>query len=93
MSDDLTLWVKLFGSKDMISCGKAMKLLQPALDGELDAATLATVNRHLAACLKCGMQARTYQAIKDSIAAQGQRPLPAGIVADLEAFARDVPNQ
>ncbi len=66
---------------------------QVRLDGELDAQTLATVHRHLAACRKCGMQARTYQAIKDSIASHGQRPLPAGIVADLAAFARDVPNQ
>lgn len=90
MSGDLSIWVKAFGRKDMISCAKAMKLLQPALDGELDEATLESVNRHLEACLKCGMQARTYRAIKHSIAAQGQRELPADIVADLQAFARDV---
>ncbi len=93
MSDDLSLWVKMFGTQDMISCGRAMKLLQPALDGELDAETLDAVNRHLDACLKCGMHARTYKAIKSSIAAQGQTPLPADIVADLEKFAREIADQ
>ena len=93
MSADLSLWVKTFGNKDMTSCAKAMKLLQSALDGELDQHTLGRVNRHLAACKKCGMQAHTYQAIKTSIATRGATPLPADVVADLEAFARNLPEE
>ena len=92
MSADLSLWVKAFGSKDMTSCAKAMKLLQSALDGELDQHTLERVNRHLVACKKCGMHARTYEAIKTSIATQGAKPLPATVIADLEEFARNLPN-
>ena len=93
MSADLSRWVKTFGNKDMTSCAKAMKLLQSAIDGELDQHTLGRVNRHMAACKKCGMHARTYEAIKTSIATQGATPLPADIITDLEAFARNLPEQ
>lgn len=90
-SDDLNVWVKMFGSKDMISCGKAMKLLQSALDGELGTAELKAVNDHLQSCLKCGMQAHTYLSIKSSIAARGRTTLPADTVADLERFIAELP--
>lgn len=92
MIADLSLWVKTFGTKDMTSCAKAIKLLQSALDGELDQHTLARVNRHMAACKKCGMHVRTYEAIKTSIATQGAAPLPADVIADLQEFARNLPE-
>lgn len=93
MNSRLKPWVMAFGSGKMTSCLKAMKLLQSALDGELDPRTLQRVKRHLAACKPCGMHARTYEAIKASIAAQGDAELPADVITDLAAFARSLPNQ
>lgn len=93
MSADLSLWAKTFGNKNTISCGKAMKLIQPALDGELDQESLDRLNRHLAACQHCGMTADTYRAIKTSIASRGAAPLPSDVLADLESIARNLPER
>ncbi len=90
MSSDISIWTKIFGNRDMTNCHKALRLVQAAIDGELDDATLARVNAHLAACRKCGMTADTYRAIKASIATRGNTQLDPAILAELTEFARNL---
>lgn len=92
MSSEPSFWVKNFGNKEMTSCGKAMKLLQAALDGELDEPTMQRVRNHFEACAHCGMEAATFAAIKASIAKHPPRQLAPEVTADLEEFVRRLPE-
>lgn len=48
-------------------CARVGKVLQQYLDKELDAATASEVLSHLEECRDCGLEAETYQRIKDSV--------------------------
>lgn len=48
-------------------CRQVAKVLQSYLDGELDPITAHRVHEHLEECRRCGLDARTYQAIKAAI--------------------------
>ena len=61
---------------EMRTCRRVAKRLQHYLDGELDAGAALTVERHLEACLKCGLEVATYANVK----------------AVLARYARDVAN-
>lgn len=61
-------------------CARIGKVLQQYLDMELDAATASEVLIHLEDCRHCGLEADTYQAIKDSVGRQG--------APDSDAFER-----
>lgn len=88
MSATISLWTTLFGNREMTSCHKALRLLQQALDGELDDRTMKRVSRHFEACRKCGLEAATYQAIKDAIKSRTHLAIDPAAIADLEHFAR-----
>ena len=51
-------------------CARVGKVLQQYLDQELDAATASEVLAHLEECRDCGLEADTYQRIKDSVGRQ-----------------------
>lgn len=51
----------------MRRCRRVAKVLQDYLDGEVDARTARAVHDHLEECRRCGLEATTYQAIKDAI--------------------------
>ena len=90
---NLPLTTSLFGNQQMTSCRKALKLLQQALDGELDQPTMTRVMNHFDACVDCGMTYHTYAAIKAGLT-QAQRPdLPADVLKDLQDFARLLPER
>lgn len=49
-------------------CWQVRRALQSYLDGALPRAAAEQVAEHLASCDACAREARTYQAIKDSLA-------------------------
>jgi anti-sigma factor RsiW len=55
-------------------CHHVARVLQSYLDGEVDSMTEAMVAEHLEVCRRCGLEARTYQAIKAAIAATAPAP-------------------
>lgn len=67
-------WIaRLLGRRPggMMSCHEVGKVLQRYLDGHVDDAEQARrIAGHLDDCLRCGMEAETYQRIKDALAAQ-----------------------
>ncbi|MFA7265953.1 MAG: zf-HC2 domain-containing protein [Candidatus Nanopelagicales bacterium] len=90
---NLPLTTSLFGNRQMTSCRKALKLLQQALDGELDEPTMARVMRHFDACVDCGMTYQTYAAIKAGLTQTQSPEVPADILQDLQEFARLLPER
>lgn len=48
-------------------CRQVAKVLQAYLDGELDPVAAHRVHDHLEECRRCGLDARTYRAIKAAI--------------------------
>lgn len=56
---------------EMTRCVRTARVLQRYLDGETDEATARRVAEHLEACRRCGLQARTYDAIKRSLRSGG----------------------
>ncbi|HEX9549267.1 MAG TPA: zf-HC2 domain-containing protein [Acidimicrobiales bacterium] len=68
---------RMFGTSEMASCMKVMRVLQSYLDGEIDDVTARRVRNHLEACRRCGLEAATYREIKASLARKaGGRPDP-----------------
>ncbi len=52
---------------DMARCLRVSRALQRYLDGEADDLTVARLAEHLEECRRCGLQAKTYRAIKQAI--------------------------
>lgn len=57
------------------SCEDALRLLAAHLDGELDGATNAEIERHLAKCRSCYSRAEFERRLKDRLAAVGREPV------------------
>lgn len=53
----------LQGLRDRIECRRVGPLLQPFLDGALNAPQRRQVIRHLEACRRCGLETATYAAL------------------------------
>lgn len=63
--------LKVFTRSD---CHRAARFLQHYLDGELDIDRASMVAEHLETCRRCGLEARTYEAIKVAISATALFP-------------------
>ena len=50
------------------TCAEVARVLQSYLDGQVDEMTARRVARHLEACRRCGLEAQTYEAIKQALA-------------------------
>lgn len=74
---------------EMARCLRTSRVLQRYLDGEADDLTAARVAEHLETCRRCGLQARTYQAIKDALRA-GSRDIDDLALRRLHAFSRSL---
>lgn len=61
-------WIRRRGLGPEASCAEVAAVLQSYLDGHVDEMTARRVSRHLDACRRCGLEAHTYQAIKDALA-------------------------
>ncbi|MFH5822899.1 anti-sigma factor family protein [Georgenia sp. AZ-5] len=73
-------------------CHRVARLLQGYLDGELDPASTGLVAEHLEYCRRCGLEARTYEAIKVAIGATagGHNGVDPAALDRLRAFADDL---
>lgn len=71
-----------------LRCREAARLLQRYLDEELDGLGSRRVARHLETCRRCGMDADTYQQIKEAL--RRSAGPPADAVARLRAFGRQL---
>ncbi len=74
---------------EMTACFRTSRVLQRYLDGEADDLTAARVAEHLEQCRRCGLQARTYQAIKQSLRS-GSRDVEDLALRRLRAFSRSM---
>ncbi|WP_051858155.1 anti-sigma factor family protein [Streptomyces cellulosae] len=71
-------------------CADVTRVLQACLDGETDEVTARRVVTHLDECGDCGLEARLYREIKNSLARQGQ---PDGrAAARLRCFGESLPH-
>jgi anti-sigma factor RsiW len=69
-----------------LSCPEVARLLQRHLDEELEEHLAVRVEAHLEDCRRCGLEAATYEQIKQAVRRQGQ-PVPRESVERLRAFA------
>lgn len=72
--------------RDRMECMRVNPLLQAYLDGELDEEGARRVSRHLDACRRCGLDARTFRDIKGAVSRVGDEP-PTDAVQRLRRFA------
>ncbi len=73
----------------MTRCFRTARALQRYLDGEADDLTAERVAEHLEECRRCGLQARTYEAIKRSLRS-GSRDVDDLALRRLRAFHRSL---
>lgn len=73
----------------MAGCLEAARLLQAYLDGQVDERATERVAAHLHVCRRCGLEADTYRALKNSIG-RHRRPLPEDRLRRLTAFAAEL---
>lgn len=71
---------------DTLSCPEVGRLLQRFLDDELaDEVEIELLADHLEECKRCGLEAETYQKIKDALANR-RTPVPQESVDRLREF-------
>ena len=71
---------------ETLSCPEVGRLLPRFLDDELsDDAAIDALAAHLEACKRCGLEAETYQKIKEALASRRQ-PVPQESVDRLREF-------
>lgn len=89
----MTMWarmaMRLMGRGDEASCGEVARQLQGFLDGEIDRREARRIDKHLEACRRCGLEARTYREIKSAVARQGA-PVDPDAVRRLRAFGESL---
>lgn len=66
-------WIRRRRLAQEATCAEVARVLQSYLDGHVDDLTARRVHGHLERCRQCGLEAETYQAIKDALARRGQR--------------------
>jgi anti-sigma factor RsiW len=81
--------VTLMPLSEMARCLRTSRALQRYLDGEADDLTAARAAEHLETCRRCGLQARTYQAIKEALRS-GSRDVDDLALRRLYAFSRSL---
>ena len=72
-----------------LNCRQVRALVHQFLDGELPARDHHLVRAHLEACVVCGIEATTIEAVIDMLRDLRQ-PADAGAMARLDAFASRV---
>jgi hypothetical protein len=72
-----------------MSCEEVGKVLQEYLDDHLDPGRSERLAAHLEECRRCGLEAETYQHIKESLAAR-REPASDDSLARLRAFGERI---
>lgn len=80
----MKIFGRLIGTRTQLSCHQVGKLLQTYLDDELDPDARRKVAAHLEDCRRCGLEAETYEALKQAL--QRGPMLAEGPVARLRDF-------
>ncbi len=80
----MTIRERLFGPRAQLNCREVGRLLQSHLDGELDEARSQQVADHLDDCLRCGLEAEIYQALRAAL--QRRAPVDPERLARLRDF-------
>ncbi len=78
-------WMRRRRAEREASCAEVAQVLQSYLDGQVDDLTARRVSRHLEHCRRCGLEADTYQAIKEALSRRG-REVDAETLERLRAF-------
>lgn len=78
-------WMRRRRGEREATCAEVAQVLQSYLDGHVDDLTARRVSRHLEHCRRCGLEAETYQAIKDALVRRG-REVDAQTLERLRAF-------
>ena len=74
---------------DLLSCAEVLALLADHVDGELDAATAAGVDAHLANCVTCSAERRAEQQVLSALRRRVQEVrIPAAVRERLWASLR-----
>lgn len=66
-------WIRRRRDRGEASCAEVARVLQSYLDGHLDDLSARRVHRHLEHCRRCGLEAETYEAIKEAVARRAAR--------------------
>lgn len=83
--------IRMMRLAEVWRCRRVRRVLQAYLDGQVDAATAAEVERHLAACRRCGGEAAVYAEIRRALARRGAR-VDEVAVRRLRTFASQLPG-
>src|SRR5580658_5116893 len=80
----------------MMNCQQAKPLIDPYADGELEAAAILELERHLQSCSECGIAWRNLQSLKktlkqDALYFIAPEELRRRIKSELPSPAREVP--
>ncbi len=78
-------WIRRRRADREATCAEVAAVLQTYLDGGTDDLTARRVRRHLDRCRRCGLEAETYQAIKEALA-RHDRDIEAETLERLKAF-------
>lgn len=78
-------WIRRRRMDREATCAEVVAVLQTYLDGCTDEVTTRRVRRHLERCRRCGLEAETYEAIKDALSRRG-REIEADALERLKAF-------
>ena len=68
-------------SDDFLSCEAALDLIEPSLDGDLDAGEEARLRAHLAACAACAAELAFAQRVQRELRALPQPEVPPELLA------------
>lgn len=79
---------RLIPTRSQMSCHQVGKVLQSYLDDELDPDAAHKVAAHLEDCRRCGLEAETYEALKESL-----RRGPAGLADEPVSRLREFGEQ
>ncbi len=79
-------WLRRWRSGGEATCAEVAQVLRSYLDGQVDDLTARRVHRHLEHCRRCGLEAQTYEAIKEAVARRSRRVDPEAL-ARLRAFS------
>lgn len=74
------------------TCAEVARVLQSYLDGQVDEMTARRVARHLEACRRCGLEAHTYEAIKQALARR-RTDVDADALERLRSFAERLAHE
>ncbi len=76
---------------DARACAEVLDALHAYLDAEIDDAGLASIDAHLDACRRCGLEIDTYRRLKDAVRSTGNGLDPT-VLTRLRRFAAELPR-